>query len=598
MLKRYWIFILLLVHLICSQKSYGQKSAEDLAQKYAGMGALSEVIMSNEFIIRNNFSLFFESNITKKEAQRTLIWYKLVFHQPCFISFTIIPNNETDRYELEIFKVRNNIKICKNKVDSIFTRVDSLAVDVVYNDNFQSAAFRGSLFNTRQIPIGLNEAVYILVHNLEGPDLGHVIDVQTCDYSYVLKVNKDKIEDESKQNRAELNTAHLRLKSIEKKICDAGDKKLGYTNFLGDDMGMKNYDSKTLDSASTAQANAVRKLDSLAGKPLPVPEPEPPPVVVPKKDTVIIPPKIPDPPKPIIIPKKEHFFSVMFAKNDSLKTDTAKVPKGPYLSNFVLKDSIINILRERLEKKDEPDKIKPKGPKKKKDLLNVYFSVVDATTKRAISYPELKFNKKNSTKKPNMIYIDSICSYSCKFLNSTRWLLRCDVFGFLPYEEYFDVNKCIDFGDDDLCFLVLITPFKKGDKLALPNVFFHPNSTVLKRSSYEELEKLLAYMQNNPVKIRIDGHTQGNNAIDNTGNNVEEEYQFKGSASKLSKKRAEKVYDYLVKNGIDKERLSIKGFAGRRPVVKRPKNKKDRELNMRVEIKIVDINKKYLKEKL
>ena len=33
-------------------------------------------------------------------------------HQPCFISFTVIPNDETDRYELEIYKVKNNIKIC------------------------------------------------------------------------------------------------------------------------------------------------------------------------------------------------------------------------------------------------------------------------------------------------------------------------------------------------------------------------------------------------------------------------------------------------------------------------------------------------------
>jgi hypothetical protein len=130
------------------------------------MGALSEVIMSNKCIIRENFNLFFESNIKKTEKDRTLIWYKLVFHQPCFISFTVIPNDETDRYELEIYKVKNNIKICNTVLNGVFDKVDSISKTVTYTDNFQSQSFRGSLFNTRQINVELDEAIFILVNNL------------------------------------------------------------------------------------------------------------------------------------------------------------------------------------------------------------------------------------------------------------------------------------------------------------------------------------------------------------------------------------------------------------------------------------------------
>jgi hypothetical protein len=44
---------------------------------------------------------------------------------------------------------------------------------------------------------------------------------------------------------------------------------MGYSNFLGDAMATKNLNSAQVDSASVVQAKAIRKLDSLAGKPTP-----------------------------------------------------------------------------------------------------------------------------------------------------------------------------------------------------------------------------------------------------------------------------------------------------------------------------------------
>lgn len=200
--------------------------------------------------------------------------------------------------------------------------------------------------------------------------------------------------------------------------------------------------------------------------------------------------------------------------------------------------------------------------------------------------------KKTKSKIDLLVYHDTISSYSAEFINSNKWLLKCDLFGYLPFEEYFNFANCINV-DEQLYYLILVSPLKKGDKLALPNVFFHPNSIILKQKSYKELDKLVEYLNSNPAKIRINGHTQGNRFIDNTGKTVEEQFKFKGSSTKLSKKRAEIVYNYLIEKGIAKERLLVKGYAGRKPIVKHPKNKTERELNMRVEIKIIDINKKY-----
>ena len=88
---------LLFLSLLFAQILNAQKNYEDFAQKYTGMGALSEIIMSHKCIVRNNFNLFYESNVGRNELERTLVWYKLVFHQTCKFSFNIIPNNESDQ---------------------------------------------------------------------------------------------------------------------------------------------------------------------------------------------------------------------------------------------------------------------------------------------------------------------------------------------------------------------------------------------------------------------------------------------------------------------------------------------------------------------
>jgi hypothetical protein len=59
------VFFLLTEFQLFSQKKY-----EDFAEKYSGMGALSEVIMSNKCVIRENFNLFFESSIKKTENEK------------------------------------------------------------------------------------------------------------------------------------------------------------------------------------------------------------------------------------------------------------------------------------------------------------------------------------------------------------------------------------------------------------------------------------------------------------------------------------------------------------------------------------------------
>ena len=112
-----------------------------------------------------------------------------------------------------------------------------------------------------------------------------------------------------------------------------------------------------------------------------------------------------------------------------------------------------------------------------------------------------------------------------------------------------------------------------GETFVLRNVFFDFDKSTLKKESNIELDKLAAYLQENgTVKIEIGGHT------DNQGS---AEYN-----EKLSLERAKSVYNYLISKGIDKNRMSFKGYGMSQPIATN-ETEEGRALNRRTEFKIV-----------
>ncbi len=108
----------------------------------------------------------------------------------------------------------------------------------------------------------------------------------------------------------------------------------------------------------------------------------------------------------------------------------------------------------------------------------------------------------------------------------------------------------------------------------LKNVLFYFDKTEFLPSSYKQLNDLVAYMEDNPaIKIRILGHTDE-----------------KGTGSynmNLSERRAKAVVDYLISKGIDKNRLSYKGYGETRPLADNSTTE-GRQLNRRVEFEVVE----------
>ena len=122
---------------------------------------------------------------------------------------------------------------------------------------------------------------------------------------------------------------------------------------------------------------------------------------------------------------------------------------------------------------------------------------------------------------------------------------------------------------------ITLYPLKKDLTIKLHNIFFETNSYILKSESYTELKKLVHFLRNNPnINIEIAGHT------DSLGS-----YEYNMN---LSYNRAQSVAKYLIGHGINPRRIITKGYGFTHPQATN-KTEKGRQLNRRVEIKILKI---------
>lgn len=112
------------------------------------------------------------------------------------------------------------------------------------------------------------------------------------------------------------------------------------------------------------------------------------------------------------------------------------------------------------------------------------------------------------------------------------------------------------------------------------DIVLHNVSFAAGRSSFSNPEKnvdlinLLKALNEQPkLKIEVGGYT------DNTGSTAKN--------IEISSQRAKFVYDFLLRNGIDADRISYKGYGPKKPLYSN-RYKSTREGNRRIEIKIID----------
>ncbi|MEX2588662.1 MAG: OmpA family protein [Chitinophagales bacterium] len=113
-----------------------------------------------------------------------------------------------------------------------------------------------------------------------------------------------------------------------------------------------------------------------------------------------------------------------------------------------------------------------------------------------------------------------------------------------------------------------------GETFNLENIYFEKASYRLKDESIPELNMIKNWLHNKAdVKILIEGHT------DDDGNSA---YNLE-----LSINRANEVKQYLTNNGIDSDRIQVKGYGASRPFSE-DSTEPGKKLNRRIELRIIE----------
>lgn len=121
-----------------------------------------------------------------------------------------------------------------------------------------------------------------------------------------------------------------------------------------------------------------------------------------------------------------------------------------------------------------------------------------------------------------------------------------------------------------------------GNQIVIENIIFHGGTPIFKEESEPALRQLADIMKKYAdLKIEIQGHIC-------CQMNGEDGYDITNHTNTLSVNRAKAVYDFLIRSGINKHRMTYKGFGSAHKRFPDEKTPEEENLNRRVEIMILE----------
>ncbi|HEY5122651.1 MAG TPA: OmpA family protein [Ignavibacteria bacterium] len=143
--------------------------------------------------------------------------------------------------------------------------------------------------------------------------------------------------------------------------------------------------------------------------------------------------------------------------------------------------------------------------------------------------------------------------------------------GFYSISNFLDLTEIKEYKEMNIN--IDMKPIEIGETVRLNNIFFDFNKSILKPESFQELDRVVKLLNENPkIEIEISGHT------DNVGT---DEYNLT-----LSIERANSVVAYIISKGISQTIITAKGYGKSVPVATND-TEEGRQLNRRVEFRIL-----------
>ncbi len=184
---------------------------------------------------------------------------------------------------------------------------------------------------------------------------------------------------------------------------------------------------------------------------------------------------------------------------------------------------------------------------------------------------KLAFIDPNSGERDAFVISDASGNYTARLPEPKIYGVEINASGYLYFLDILDLTSSTN--DEQLHRDFYLKKVEVGTKVVLDNIYFETGKAVLQPESYDALDQVFRFLENNStMKLEISGHT------DNTGSLRINE--------RLSGERAKSVVEYLIGRGISESMLVHIGYADSQPVA--PNNSSEgRERNRRVEFKVL-----------
>jgi outer membrane protein OmpA-like peptidoglycan-associated protein len=227
-------------------------------------------------------------------------------------------------------------------------------------------------------------------------------------------------------------------------------------------------------------------------------------------------------------------------------------------------DKANNLMRTvELKKPTEKPKAEPVVVKKEKQPVTFSVKVVDATTKQPL---DAKVTL-TSVKDKKAVAMKGSYDFTITDEGTKDYRLSVEKDG------YVFQNTVVTVAGSSTRTVELRKP-TVGVTQILHNIYFDFNKATFKQESYDELGKLETMMkQNGNIKVEIGGHTDSWGSDDFN--------------KRLSLARASAVRTFLASKGVDTKRVTAAGYGDTRPLASNDDEHDGREVNRRVEFKII-----------
>ncbi|MEI7594884.1 MAG: OmpA family protein [Bacteroidota bacterium] len=224
---------------------------------------------------------------------------------------------------------------------------------------------------------------------------------------------------------------------------------------------------------------------------------------------------------------------------------------------------------------------------KKRQLIALSGVVKDAASFKPIEAQIEIIDKLNNEVVANLISDPKTGEYSVTLMHDKRYAIRVASNNYNKVEEELVINAdeiLLEINKDFMLEKAATaegkrkidkSEFEVGMSIRLKNIYYDYDKATLRPESVNELSKLISILEEIPtMKIEIASHTDSNGS---------DEYNLD-----LSARRAKSVVDFLIANGIDKSRLTSRGYGETLPISTNSTNE-GRQKNRRTDFKILSL---------